>query len=48
MSSPEAFCRLSFAHLVQDQFGWSESTAKSIKEAEKAAQSAVAIDDRDA
>ena len=46
--SPEAFCLLAFTHLMQVQFGWSESTAKSIKEAEKAAQSAVAIDDRDA
>lgn len=46
--SPEAFCLLSFTHLMQVQFGWSESTAKSIKEAEKMAQSAVAIDDRDA
>jgi TolB-like protein/Tfp pilus assembly protein PilF len=46
--SPEAFCLLAFTHLMQVQFGWSESTAKSIKEAEKAAQSAVAIEDRDA
>ena len=46
--SPEAFCLPAFTHLMQVQFGWSESTAKSIKEAEKAAQSAVAIDDRDA
>jgi TolB-like protein/Tfp pilus assembly protein PilF len=46
--SPEASCLLAFTHLMQVQFGWSESTAKSIKEAEKAAQSAVAIDDRDA
>jgi TolB-like protein/cytochrome c-type biogenesis protein CcmH/NrfG len=46
--SPEAFCLLAFTHLMQIQFGWSESTDRSIKEAEKAAQSAVAIDDRDA
>jgi TolB-like protein/Tfp pilus assembly protein PilF len=46
--SSEAFCLLAFTHLMQVQFGWSESTAKSIKEAEKTAQSAVAIDDRDA
>ena len=46
--SSEAFCLLAFTHLMQVQFGWSESRAKSIKEAEKAAQSAVAIDDRDA
>ena len=46
--SPEAFCLLAFTHLMQVQFGWSESRAKSIKEAEKAAQGAVAIDDRDA
>jgi TolB-like protein/cytochrome c-type biogenesis protein CcmH/NrfG len=46
--SPEAFCLLAFTHLQQVQFGWSESKAKSIKEAEKAAQSAVEIDDRDA
>jgi adenylate cyclase len=45
--SSEAFCLLAFTHLMQVQFGWSESTAESIKEAEKAAQSAVAIDDRD-
>jgi TolB-like protein/Tfp pilus assembly protein PilF len=46
--SPEDFCLFSFTHLMQVQFGWSESTAQSIKEAEKMAQSAVAIDDRDA
>jgi TolB-like protein/Tfp pilus assembly protein PilF len=46
--SPEAFCLLAFTHLMQIQFGWSESTDRSIKEAEKAAQRAVAIDDRDA
>ena len=46
--SSEAFCLLAFTHLMQVQFGWSESTTKSIKAAEKAAQSAVAIDDRDA
>jgi TolB-like protein/cytochrome c-type biogenesis protein CcmH/NrfG len=46
--SPEAFCLLSFTHLMQLQFGWSESTAKTIKKAEEAAQSAVAIDSRDA
>jgi adenylate cyclase len=46
--SPEAFCLLAFTHLMQVQFGWSESTSKSINEAEKAAQAAVAIDDRDA
>ncbi len=46
--SPEAFCLLAFTHLMQVQFGWSKSTAKSIKEAEKTAQTAVAIDNRDA
>lgn len=46
--SPEAYCLLAFTHLMEVQFGWSESKAKSIKEAEKAAQSAVTIDDRDA
>ena len=46
--SSEAFCLLAFTHLMQVQFGWSESTVKSIKEAEKAGQNAVAIDDRDA
>jgi adenylate cyclase len=46
--SSEAFCLLAFTHLMQVQFGWSQSTAKSIEAAEKAAQSAVAIDDRDA
>jgi adenylate cyclase len=46
--NPEAFCLFAFTHLMQVQFGWSESTAKSIKEAEKMAQGAVAIDDRDA
>ena len=46
--SPEAFCLLSFTHLMQLQFGWSESTAKTIKKAEEAAQRAVAIDSRDA
>ena len=33
---------------MQVQFGWSKSTANSIEEAEKAAQSAMAIDDWDA
>jgi TolB-like protein/cytochrome c-type biogenesis protein CcmH/NrfG len=46
--SAEAFCLLAFTHLMQVQFGWSESVAQSIIEASKAAQSAVAIDDRDA
>ena len=46
--SAEAFCLLAFTHLMQVQFGWSESVVQSIKEAAKAAQSAVAIDDRDA
>ena len=46
--SSEAFCLLAFTHLMQVQFGWSKSAAKSIKEAEKTAQSAVAFDDRDA
>ncbi len=46
--SPEAFCLLAFTHLMQVQFGWSESVVQSIQEAAKAAQSAVAIDDRDA
>jgi adenylate cyclase len=45
--SSEAFCLLAFTHLMQVQFGWSKSRAKSINEAEKAAQKAVAIDDRD-
>jgi TolB-like protein/Flp pilus assembly protein TadD len=44
----EAFCLLACTYLAQVQFGWSESARKSIMEAEKAAQSAVAIDDRDA
>ncbi len=42
------FCLLAFTHLMQVQFGWSESADQSIQEAAKAAQSAVAIDDRDA
>jgi TolB-like protein/Tfp pilus assembly protein PilF len=46
--SAEAFCLLAFTHLMQVQFGWSESLVQSIQEAAKAAQSAVAIDDRDA
>ena len=46
--SAEAFCLLAFTHLMQVQFGWSESVGQSIIEASKAAQSAVAIDDRDA
>jgi len=46
--SPEAFCLLAFTNLMQVQFGWSESRAKSIKNAEEAAQKAVEIDDRDA
>ena len=46
--SSEAFCLLAFTHLMQVQFGWSESTDRSIKEAEAAAQKAVSIDNRDA
>ena len=46
--SAEAFCLLAFTHLMQVQFGWSESVVQSINEATKAAQSAVGIDDRDA
>jgi adenylate cyclase len=46
--SAEAFCLLAFTHLMQVQFGWSVARAKSIEEAEKAAQTAVTIDDRDA
>jgi len=46
--SSEAFCLLAFTHLMQVQFGWSESSAESIKEAEETAQKAVSIDDRDA
>ena len=46
--SAEAFCLLAFTHLMQVQFGWSESVVQSIQEAAQAAQSAVAIDDRDA
>jgi TolB-like protein len=39
---------LAFTHLTQVQFGWTESAEESIRAATKAAQSAVAIDDRDA
>ena len=46
--SAEAFCLLAFTHLMQVQFGWSESVVQSIQEAAKAAQNAEAIDDRDA
>ena len=46
--SAGGFCLLAFTHLMQVQFGWSESAAQSIQEAAKAAQNAVAIDDRDA
>ena len=46
--SAEGFCLFAFTHLMQVQFGWSESADQSIQEAAKAAQSAVAIDDRDA
>jgi adenylate cyclase len=46
--SAEAFCLLAFTHLMQVQFGWSESVSQSRKEAAKAAQRAVTIDDRDA
>jgi len=46
--SSEAYCLLAFTHLMQVQFGWSKSTAVSIKEAEEAANKAVTIDDRDA
>ena len=46
--SAEAFCLLAFTHLMQMQFGWSGPTVESVQEAAKAAQSAVAVDDRDA
>jgi TolB-like protein/Flp pilus assembly protein TadD len=46
--STHAFCLLTLSHLMQEQFGWSESAAYSIKEAANSAQSAVALDDRDA
>jgi len=42
------FCLLAFTHLMQVQFGWSESVVRSIQEAAEAAKKAVAIDDRDA
>jgi TolB-like protein/Flp pilus assembly protein TadD len=44
----EGFCLLAFTHLMQEQFGWSESADQSIQEATKAAENAIAIDDRDA
>jgi TolB-like protein/cytochrome c-type biogenesis protein CcmH/NrfG len=44
----EGFCLLAFTHLMQVQFGWSESADQSVQEAAKAAESAIAIDDRDA
>ncbi len=46
--SAEGFCLLAFTHLMQVQFGWSESADQSIQEAVKAAQNAITIDDRDA
>jgi adenylate cyclase len=42
------FSLLAFTHLTQVQFGWTESAEESIRAATKAAQGAVAIDDRDA
>jgi len=44
----EGFCLLAFTHLMQVQFGWSESADQSIQEAAKAADNAIALDDRDA
>jgi adenylate cyclase len=44
----EGFCLLAFTHLMQVQFGWSESADQSVQEATKAAEKAIAIDDRDA
>jgi adenylate cyclase len=44
----EGFCLLAFTHLMQVQFGWSESADQSVQEATKAAENAIAIDDRDA
>jgi adenylate cyclase len=44
----EGFCLLAFTHLMQVQFGWSESADQSIQEAAKAAKNAIAKDDRDA
>jgi TolB-like protein/Flp pilus assembly protein TadD len=44
----EGFCLLAFTHLMQVQFGWSESADQSIQEAAKAAENAIAIDNRGA
>jgi adenylate cyclase len=44
----EGFCLLALTHLMQVQFGWSESAHQSIQKAADAAKKAVTIDDRDA
>ncbi|MGH6899179.1 MAG: hypothetical protein ACREJ5_21950 [Geminicoccaceae bacterium] len=47
-ASAQSYCLLAFTHLMQAQFGWSESTDDSIEQAATAAGRAVELDDRDA
>jgi TolB-like protein/Tfp pilus assembly protein PilF len=47
-ASAQSCCLLAFTHLMQAQFGWSESTEESIAEAVLAAGRALELDNRDA
>jgi TolB-like protein/Tfp pilus assembly protein PilF len=47
-ASAQSYCLLAFTHLMQAQFGWSESTDDPIEQASIAARRAVDLDDRDA
>ena len=47
-ASAQSYCLLAFTHLMQAQFGWSESTDNPIEQASIAARRAVDLDDRDA
>ena len=47
-ASAQSYCLLAFTHLMQAQFGWSESTDAAIEQASIAARRALDLDDRDA
>lgn len=47
-ASAQSYCLLAFGHLMQAQFGWSDSTEGAIEQASTAARQALDLDDRDA
>lgn len=47
-ASVQSYCLLAFTHLMQAQFGWSDSVADTIGHAFTAARQALDLDDRDA